>query len=120
MAELHTIDNGISENGRARTTTSSAARRVAAILRERILSGQNAPGEWHPAERDLTEELRVHRRSVRAAAGMLANEDLLLRRTNCRPVVIVPAGLLLLPLFVVFVVLVVFFVVVLVAFVLVF
>lgn len=78
--------------GKERASSSSAVRRVASILRERILSGQYAPGEWLPAERDLTDELRVHRRIVRAASVLLANEELLVRRTNCRPVVNVPAG----------------------------
>ena len=89
IANLSAAENG----SRDRSTSSSAARRVAAILRERILSGQYAPGEWLPAERDLTEELRVHRRIVRAAALLLENEDLLVRRTNCRPVINIPSGM---------------------------
>jgi len=99
MPDPQSTDNtGALDNGaRDRASSSSAARRVATILRERILSGQYAPGEWLPAERDLTEELRVHRRIVRAAAVMLANEDLLVRRTNCRPVVNIPTGMQQLP-----------------------
>jgi DNA-binding LacI/PurR family transcriptional regulator len=63
---------------------------VAAALRERILSGEYAVGEWLPAERDLTDELRVHRRVIRAAALLLESEGLLVRRPNCRPVVNIP------------------------------
>lgn len=65
--------------------------KVAGALRERIHTGLYQPGEWLPAERVLTEDLRVHRRVVRAAIALLETEGLLLRRPNCRPIVQTPS-----------------------------
>jgi len=56
-------------------------------LRERIQDGHYIVGERLPAERELTEDLRVHRRIVRAAIVQLEKEGLLNRRPNCRPIV---------------------------------
>ena len=60
---------------------------IAAVLRDRILSGQYRAGEWLPSERLLTEDLQIHRRVVRAAIDQLVRAGLLLRSPNCRPVI---------------------------------
>lgn len=74
------------------TTSKRAGSNIAGILRERIRSGYYQDGEWLPTERDLTEDLRVHRRVVRGALAQLEQEGFILRRPHCRPVVQTPAG----------------------------
>ncbi len=66
---------------------------TAKVLRERIRDGKYVVGDWLPAERDLTEELKVNRRVVRAAIGELEKEGILLCRRYCRPIVqAIPGG----------------------------
>jgi LacI family transcriptional regulator len=57
------------------------------ILRERIREGRYEVGDWLPAERDLTEDLNVNRRIVRAAVTALEKEGLLRCQRYCRPIV---------------------------------
>jgi GntR family transcriptional regulator, arabinose operon transcriptional repressor len=57
------------------------------VLRDRIRDGKYGAGEWLPAERELTDDLNVHRRVVRAAISQLEKEGLLIRRRFCRPIV---------------------------------
>src|ERR1700694_4480988 len=63
------------------------ARTIEGILRERIESGQYRPGERLPSEREICEELKVHRRVVRSATKLLERDGLITRLPNCRPVV---------------------------------
>ncbi|MCW3058271.1 MAG: regulatory protein LacI:Periplasmic binding protein/LacI transcriptional regulator [Capsulimonas sp.] len=72
------------------STSTHLPTKVAEALRDRIRSGLYQPGEWLPAERELTDDMRVHRRVVRAAIAQLEREGLLLRRPNCRPIVQTP------------------------------
>jgi len=60
---------------------------VASELRRRIASGEYRDGEWLPTERELSDSLGVHRRSIRAAIEELAAEGLILIKPRCRPVV---------------------------------
>ncbi|MCU0771712.1 MAG: GntR family transcriptional regulator [Verrucomicrobia bacterium] len=53
---------------------------VAARLREEILAGQRAPGERLAGERELCEEYRVSRITLRHALRLLAEEGLLHKR----------------------------------------
>jgi len=53
-----------------------AFRQVAADLREKITSGQLAPGAQLPSERDLVESYGVSRPTVRDAVNMLRSEGL--------------------------------------------
>ncbi len=68
----------------------STAQRVAEQLRERIASGQYAPGSFLPGERQLAEELGTSRRSLSGALRLLARDGLLAsdpgRGTMVRPV----------------------------------
>lgn len=66
---------------------SMPASAVATELRRRISSGEYRDGEWLPTERELSEALGVHRRSVRAAIGELAAEGLVTVKPRCRPIV---------------------------------
>lgn len=77
--------------GRRRTGRSRSTDVVTEAIRDRILNGVYGSGEWLPAERDLTWDFGVHRRVIRAAISLLEEEGYLLRRTNCRPVVQLPA-----------------------------
>lgn len=61
--------------------------RIADTLRHRIESGQYRPGDRLPPERDLTTELRVHRKVIRNAVALLEADGMVVRRPNCRPVV---------------------------------
>jgi DNA-binding LacI/PurR family transcriptional regulator len=56
-------------------------------LRDRIRSGSYAIGDRLPAQRELEEDLHVHRRVVRVAMAQLEKEGLLIRRPNSRPIV---------------------------------
>jgi DNA-binding LacI/PurR family transcriptional regulator len=60
---------------------------VASELRRRIASGEYRDGEWLPTERELSDSLGVHRRSVRAAIEELATDGLIVVKPRCRPVV---------------------------------
>jgi DNA-binding LacI/PurR family transcriptional regulator len=62
-------------------------RDVEALLRERIQSGRYSVGGRLPSEREICEELKVHRRVVRAAIKILEREGMVSRRPNCRPIV---------------------------------
>jgi DNA-binding LacI/PurR family transcriptional regulator len=63
------------------------SRDVESLLRERIESGKYEPGDRIPSERELCEELNVHRRAVRTAIQVLEREGLILRQPNCRATV---------------------------------
>ena len=63
------------------------SRQLANTLRSRIETGAYAPGQWLPAERDLTGEFQVHRRTIRSAIALLSQEGRLLCRPRCRPIV---------------------------------
>jgi DNA-binding LacI/PurR family transcriptional regulator len=58
------------------------------LLRERILIGKYAAGTKLPTQREMTEDLHVHRRVIRAAMTQLEKEGLLLLRRNSPPVVL--------------------------------
>lgn len=58
-----------------------------AALREHIRSGHYRQKQRLPAERVLADEMRVHRRIVRAAVAQLIAEGLVSRRPYCSPVV---------------------------------
>jgi GntR family transcriptional regulator len=76
----------------------TAYRKAASVLRQRILSGQIAPGSRLPAERDLCGLLKVSRITVRQALDILAEERLIVRRhgsgtyASDRPQRVVPLG----------------------------
>jgi DNA-binding LacI/PurR family transcriptional regulator len=57
------------------------------LLRARIQDGRYSFGEKLPAERDLANNFKVHRRVIREAIAQLEQEGLLARRPNCRPIV---------------------------------
>ena len=61
--------------------------RIAAILSDRITSGEYRCGDPLPTERVLATDLKVHRRSVRMAIDHLVDDGLISRRPNCRPTV---------------------------------
>ncbi|MEO7714680.1 MAG: GntR family transcriptional regulator [Capsulimonas sp.] len=65
--------------------------RAVAALRERIETGFYSAGEFLPTERTLAEDLRVHRRVVRAAIDELVREGMISQKPHCRPVVGQPA-----------------------------
>jgi GntR family transcriptional regulator len=77
---------------------STAYRKAASVLRQRILSGQIAPGSRLPAERELCGLLKVSRITVRQALDILAEERLIVRRPGSgtyasdRPQRVVPLG----------------------------
>lgn len=60
---------------------------LVAALRDRIRSGFYPEGSWLPAERDLSDEFGVARRTVRSAIDRLAQEGLLHCRPRFRPIV---------------------------------
>ncbi len=62
------------------TILSSAYKQVANSLRQQILSGEVAPGERLPTERDLCEQFAASRITVRRALQILADEMLIQRR----------------------------------------
>lgn len=66
---------------------SPASERVAGVLANRIRSEVYRAGDLLPTERVLAADLRVHRRSVRAAITQLVQEGLVTHRPNCRPTV---------------------------------
>ncbi|MFQ5793861.1 MAG: GntR family transcriptional regulator [Candidatus Bipolaricaulia bacterium] len=53
---------------------------IADSLRDRIESGELAPGDRLPSERELSEMLGVNRMTLRRALGMLETQGLLVRR----------------------------------------
>jgi DNA-binding LacI/PurR family transcriptional regulator len=55
-----------------------AYRRVAHVLRERIMQGSRQEGEFLPPERALAAELKVSRQTIRLAIELLRQEGLLL------------------------------------------
>jgi len=60
---------------------------VADLLRDQILSGNFKEGEWLPTERQLAEDLNVHRSTVRLAINQLVQKGLVTRRPHSRPIV---------------------------------
>jgi len=68
-------------------TAAPSMRHVEALLRERIESGRYEAGGRLPSEREICEELKVHRRVVRSAIQVLEREGLVIRRPNCRATV---------------------------------
>ncbi|BDI29947.1 hypothetical protein CCAX7_19980 [Capsulimonas corticalis] len=62
-------------------------RDVESLIRERIESGKYEAGGRLPSERELCEELKVHRRVVRSAIQVLEREGLINRQPNCRATV---------------------------------
>jgi len=62
-----------------------AAERLAATLLGRIESGQYAPGEWLPTERELAAEFRADRSTIRTALSSLADRQLIVREAGRRP-----------------------------------
>lgn len=66
------------------TTTDrpATANEVAARLRDLIASGTLPPGSRLPAERELAEQMRVHRRTVRTALATLAEEGAVSRHVG--------------------------------------
>jgi len=57
------------------------------IIRERIRTGFYGVGDRIAGQRELTEELHVHRRVIRAAMTQLEREGLILCHPNSRPIV---------------------------------
>ncbi|OQX63478.1 MAG: hypothetical protein B6I38_04050 [Anaerolineaceae bacterium 4572_5.1] len=55
---------------------------IAESLLERIATGELAPGERLPSERELSKTLNVSRMTLRAALRVLDNKGLLVRRTG--------------------------------------
>lgn len=72
----------------------SRARYVETILRDRILSGHYKPDSRLPTEREISDELHAHRKTVRRAIQQMEREKLIVRKPNCRPVVCSNAELL--------------------------
>lgn len=66
---------------------SPTVNRILLSLRERIVSGAYAEGEWLPAERALADEFQVSRILVRAAVKALDDEGFLVCSARHRPVV---------------------------------
>jgi len=62
-------------------------RDVEALIRERIETGTYRTGDRLPSERELCEELNVHRRAVRTAIQVLEHQGLVVRQPNCRATV---------------------------------
>ena len=62
-----------------------AAERLALALRERIVRGDYAAGEWLPTERELAAEFRADRSTIRAALSSLAERGLIEREAGHRP-----------------------------------
>ena len=60
---------------------------MADLLRDQILSGNFKEGEWLPTERQLAEDLNVHRSTVRLAINQLVQKGLVTRRPHSRPIV---------------------------------
>ena len=60
---------------------------VETLLRDRIQSGHYEVGTRLPSEREICDELKVHRRIVRSAIQVLEREGLVSRRPNCRAIV---------------------------------
>ena len=54
----------------------AAYRQLAGVLRKRISSGELAPGQRMPSEKDLHDEFGLARETVRRAIGVLRNEGL--------------------------------------------
>ena len=63
------------------------ARDVESLLRDRIETGVYEAGGRLPSERELCEELKIHRRVVRSAIQVLEREGLINRQPNCRATV---------------------------------
>lgn len=59
-------------------------REVEALIRDRIETGRYEAGGRLPSEREICDELKVHRRVVRSAIQLLEREGLVLRQPNCR------------------------------------
>jgi DNA-binding GntR family transcriptional regulator len=62
------------------TTTTSLRHQLAQELRDRIVSGELAPGDKLPSEPELAHDRAVSRSSVRAAITLLEEEGLVRRR----------------------------------------
>lgn len=71
--------------------SANSAERIAALLQERIASGEYAPGTFLPSERQLAEQLSTSRRTLSAAFRLLAQKGVLVsdpgRGTMVRSVV---------------------------------
>ncbi|WJH36947.1 extracellular solute-binding protein [Paenibacillus sp. CC-CFT747] len=66
------------ENGKAsRKTFRIRLEEMASVLREEILSGRRAVGEFLPSELDLTKQFQLSNKSVRKALDMLVEEGLI-------------------------------------------
>jgi len=68
-------------------TATPLMRDVETLLRDRIRSGHYEAGDRLPSEREICEELKVHRRVVRTAIKRLERDGLVTRRPNCRPII---------------------------------
>jgi GntR family transcriptional regulator of arabinose operon len=70
-----------------KTTEETKTRQVLQALRTRIATGDYAAGSWLPTERSLADEFGVHRRAIRDAITMLAEEGQIICRPRYRPLV---------------------------------
>ncbi len=80
-----------------RETRLPAAERLAVALRERIVQGEYAAGEWLPTERELAAEFRADRSTIRAALSSLAERGLIDREPGHRSCVSLGSGLPVMP-----------------------
>lgn len=63
---------------------------IEVLLRERIETGIYEAGGRIPSEREICEELKVHRRAVRSAIKLLERDGLVRREPHCRATVRTP------------------------------
>ena len=77
----------MSHSGMRATTMSPAVAHISNHLRNRIGRGELRDGDRLPTERDLAEEYRVSRTTIRLALDALDREGVLVRASACRPVV---------------------------------
>jgi GntR family transcriptional regulator len=84
ISRARTKQGGGAQAARPRRLGISTYRRVAAVLRRRISSGEWQPGDRLPALDALVEEFRVGRVTVRHALDLLADEGLIARHRDRR------------------------------------
>ncbi len=60
---------------------------IAGTMEARIHAGEYPHGQWLPTERELAEEFKVSRATIRLVLGELARRNLVLRANGCRPLV---------------------------------